>query len=421
VDRHGADADSALRRASGGGRARRGGTGLRFNSHAERIVRLKVPGGLGSETESQMTNATNATLVQAPHWMFVNFGDTDGWMATEPRPAAVFHFMGQRVKARMMRAYGMWSWDELGIGAGRRTREVRFLSVGNADMKFRTRGEFTRQLMRLAALAAASNHVPVLPMLPCNSGWLDDFQCGDGECYAGISDRSNVLTARCPVTAERQLRPAGASDPGAVGTPCCYFIPPGVSCTEEYAAWGMEMTPPDADAGAKRRPELTVAVGDLVAAARVSPPPSPGSPAGGGVWTANDGADDGAAGPHDVALASAAVRRELAGAAGAASPGWVEIDLGGSGVLPRAVGGGGDGGRNRPVQGGRYGAEEVRELHLEVSRRKRFFLPALKTSPASPALNLKKKIHIAEVQPGLNQVGSRRGPRLARPLANEGF
>jgi hypothetical protein len=56
----------------------------------------------------------------------------------------------------MLRAYGMWHWDELGIGGGHRARDGRWLSVANADFRFDTRAEFVRQVARLAALAAGA-------------------------------------------------------------------------------------------------------------------------------------------------------------------------------------------------------------------------------------------------------------------------
>ena len=48
------------------------------------------------------------------------------------------------------------------------------------------------RVARLAALAAATNRKPVLPMLPCDSEWLKQFRCGDG-CYGGVLERINLL------------------------------------------------------------------------------------------------------------------------------------------------------------------------------------------------------------------------------------
>lgn len=338
-----------------------------LNAWPERYVRLKVP---GRETW------TNITLIQAPKWMFANHGDTGGWMALEPRPGVVLHCMSatQGIKARMLRAYGMWHWDELGIGGGHRAGEGRYLSVANADLRFKTRGEFTRQVARLAALAAATDRKPVIPMLPCDSEWLRQFRCGDG-CYAGVLERINVLAGRCPVTAQRQYQPwwsqtsggSGGSSSGSresegglvvkggeVGTPCCYYVPPGDFCNEEFAAWGMEMTPPDRSGGRDLRPTATVKVTALVASAALTgieadtnaaltgtEADAAVDAADGGAkrstWVTSDDAAPGAKGPNDVLLSSAKVRRKLGGAAS-----WAEIDLEGGSVLPRVVSAGGE-------------------------------------------------------------------------------
>ena len=306
----------------------------RLEGGEERYVRMKVP---GFETWS------NITIVQAPKWMFANHGDTDGWLALTPRASVVFHAMSihQGIKPRLLRAYNMWHWDDLGIGRDRRASTGRWLSIANADMRFKTRGEFARQVARLAALAAATKRTPVLPMLPCDSEWLAQFQCS--HCYAGVIERVNLLAGTCPVTAERQYQPwftdrgeslnAKVGVGGAVGSPCCYFVPPGDHCSEEWQAWGMEMTPPDSSGGAELRPTMTVKVSALIAAAGLGDDTADLAKDS---WVRSDFEAPKSKGPTDVLLSSGKVRKELMGGA-LDMPGWAEIDLEGGNVLPRVV------------------------------------------------------------------------------------
>ena len=216
----------------------------------------------------------NLTILAAPKWMFANHGDGDGWLepALRPHPAPL-HCMShnQGIKPRMLRAYDMWHWDVLGAGRGIRVGQGRYLSLASAAFgRFTRRGEFAMQAHRLAALAAATGRIPVLPMIPCASPWLDHWRRPD-ECYAGVLERINVPRGDVPrpraaaVPGPRRRCTGDPAAEGSVGSPCCYFVPPGDDCEEKFAAWGAEMTGEDPH----NRPGRTVRLDAIIDAAQL--------------------------------------------------------------------------------------------------------------------------------------------------------
>ena len=301
-----------------------------LNESEEKYAVMKVP---GHETW------TNVTMLAAPKWMFANHGDGDGWFALTPRPGVVFHCMSQNqgIKPRMLRAYHMWDWDRLGAGRGIRVKEGKYLSLAAASFgNFTKRGDFAMQTHRLAALAAATGRIPVLPMIPCASPWLKEYTCE--RCYAGVLERINVLAGTCPVTALRQFQGPDASFPGSentegtVGSPCCYFVPPGDDCAENFAAWGGEMTGEDPG----YRPGRTVRLDALIDAAALVVGKGEVVDFADRSWVLGDDfPPDNVAHPTDVFMDFTRVVAALEGD-GASVP-WVEIDLQGRDALPRVV------------------------------------------------------------------------------------
>jgi hypothetical protein len=121
-----------------------------------------------------------------------------------------------------------------------------------------------------------------------------------------------------------------------VGSACCYYVSPGDFCSVDFAAWGLEMTPPDSSGGAELRPTLTVKVSTLVASAGLEKGDDDADKMARSSWVASDGSKPGTNGPHDVLLSSVKLRRELTGEA-SDKAGWAEIDLEGGSALPRVV------------------------------------------------------------------------------------
>ena len=301
-----------------------------LNESEEKYGVMKVPNATGWR---------NLTILAAPKWMFANHGDGDGWFAVRPRPGAAFHCMShnQGIKPRMLRAYDMWHWDVLGAGRGIRVGQGRYLSLASAAFgRFTRRGEFAMQAHRLAALAAATGRIPVLPMIPCASPWLDHWRRPD--CYAGVLERINVLAGTCPVTALRQFQGPDAAEPGdpakegSVGSPCCYFVPPGDDCEEKFAAWGAEMTGEDRG----NRPGRTVRLDALIDAAGLVVDADAATEYADRSWVIGDDfPPDNAKHPTDVFVDFGRVVKAIEGD-GDPTP-WVEIDMRGEDALPRVV------------------------------------------------------------------------------------
>ena len=174
-------------------------------------------------------------------------------------------------------------------------------------------------------------------MIPCASPWLDDWRRPD-ECYADVLERINVLAGTCPVTALRQFQgpdaayPGDPAEEGSVGSPCCYFVPPGDDCEEKFAAWGAEMTGEDP----RNRPGRTVRLDALIDAARLVVDADEATEYADRSWVLGDDfPPDNEKHPTDVFVDFGRVVKALEGD-GDPVP-WVEIDMRGKDALPRVV------------------------------------------------------------------------------------
>ena len=118
----------------------------------------------------------------------------------------------------------------------------------------------------------------------------------------------------------------------SVGSPCCYFVPPGDDCEEKFAAWGAEMTGEDRG----NRPGRTVRLDALIDAAGLVVDAAEATEYADRSWVIGDDfPPDNAKHPTDVFVDFGRVVKAIEGD-GDPTP-WVEIDMRGEDALPRVV------------------------------------------------------------------------------------